>query len=202
MKIKTLIAKFKNLITGKPQFLIEPIAPIKEAFISGGITYYQFEDIFSLPCQRAFEAKTFYEELNSGISAEYLKQHIEAMDVLLNDNNGINITKIITLIARLKERQEFVIDADIVFKLASVVYFDKNESPYQYDMKYNHTKIKNWKENNEDIADFFLSTPIRNLIPFTNTSANDLRDYLKTVELLKKRQKNEVLSILSKKAVS
>lgn len=197
-----LYHKIKNWITGKPQFLIEPIAPIKEAFISGGITYYQFEDIFSLPCQRAFEARTFYEEMNSGISAEYLKQHIEAMDVILNDAGGINITKIVMLLARLKERQEFVIDADIVFKLASVVFFDKNESPYQYDMKYNHTKIKSWKENNSDIASFFLSTPINNLIPFTNTSEKDLNDYLKMVEMIKKRQKNEVLSILSKKTAS
>lgn len=201
MNFKTLIAKATNYITRKPQFLIEPQAPIKEAFVSGGVTYYMFEDIFSLPCQRAFEATTYYEELKSGISSEYLKLHIQAMDVLVNNSKEINLSQIILLQARLKERSDFVIDADIVFKLASVLYFDKSENPYAYDMKYNHRKIVSWKKDN-DVADFFLSTPIRTLLPFTDMLEHDLNSYLKVAKKMKKKQQNEVLSIISKKAVS
>lgn len=197
MKFKNLIARFKNLITGRPQFLIEPLSPIKEAFISNGVVYYQFEDIFSMPCQRAFEAKTFYEEMNSGISAEYLDLYIKSMESIINDKNGINLTQIITLLTRLKERKEWVIDADIVYKLASVMYFDKNENPYTYDMKYNHGKIKRWKES-QSVESFFLSTPIKNFLPFTDILEKDLKDYLQMVEMMKKSQKNEALKILSK----
>jgi len=197
MKIKNVIAIIKSKITGTPSFLVNPEAPITEAFVSDGVIYYQFEDIFSMPCQRALEATTFYEEMKSKISKEYLMEFIEAMSETLSNPKGINVTNIVLLVNTLKERSEFIIDSDIVFKLASVMYFDKNENPYKYDMKYNHSKIKGWKENN-DVADFFLSVPIRNLLPFTDISEDALRNYLKIQKEMKKMHSKLTSELTSK----
>ena len=185
--MRNFFEKLKNKFRGRPTFLVNPQAPIKEAFVDNGITYYMFEDIFSMPCQRALEATTFYEEMQSRISKEYLTEYIDAMTNVLSNSKSIDVTKIVMLVNTLKERSEFIIDSDIVFKLAAVMYFDKNESPYKFDMKYNLGKIKSWKENNE-VADFFLSTPIKNFLPFTDISKKDLTTYLKIQEELKRKQ--------------
>lgn len=182
--MRKLLRKLKNWYYGKPEFLVNPQAPIVEAFTSGGTMYYMFEDIFSMPCQRALEANTFYEEMKSRLSKEYLTDYLEAMTAVLSDPKGINVSKIVLLTNTLKERTEFIIDSDIVFKLASVMYFDKNENPYQYDMKYNHKKMLDWKQN-EDVADFFLRTPIKDFLPFTDISKEDLDNYLKIAEKVK-----------------
>jgi len=195
--MKKLLKKIRLVFSSKPTFLINPKAPIKEAFVSDGVTYYMFEDIFAMPCQRALEATTFYEEMKSKITKEYLTEFIGAMSDVLSDPKGINVTTIVLLMNTLKERSEFIIDSDIVFKLASVLYFDGNENPYQYDMKYNFAKIKNWKANN-DVADFFLSTPIKNLLPFTDISENDLRNYLKIQTKMKEMQNKLISEATSK----
>lgn len=183
MSFKNIIERAKTWLSGKPIFLVNPQAPIKVAFVSNGTTYYMFEDIFSMPCQRALEATTFYEEMKSRISSEYLGEYIDAMTNALSIPE-INLNRIVLLVNTLKERNDLIVDSDIVFKLASVMYFDKNESPYKFDMKYNHLKIKRWKANN-DVAAFFLSTPIKSFLPFTNILEKDLRTYLKTAEAIK-----------------
>jgi hypothetical protein len=197
MKFKNMYAVVKSKLTGTPTFLVNPQAPIKEAFISNGVIYYQFEDIFSMPCHRALEATTFYEEMKSKISKEYLDEYIEGMSNILSNPSGINVTNIVLLTNTLKERSEFIIDSDIVFKLASVMYFDKHENPYKYDMLYNRKKIRDWKDNN-DTADFFLSTPIKSLLPFTDISEDALRSYLKIQEEVKNHQKKTISELIYK----
>ena len=184
MTFKNTIAKIKSKFGGRPTFLVDPISPIKEAFISGGTTYYMFEDIFAMPSQRALEATTYYEEMKSKISKEYLTEYLEAMTETLSNPKGINLSTIVLLNNTLKERNELIMDSDIIFKLASVLYFDKNENPYRYDMKYNHNKIKNWKAN-EDVASFFFRTPIKSFLGYMNMSEKDLSSYLQIAEKVK-----------------
>ena len=200
MSIKNTIAKFKSRF-GRPTFLVNPTSPISEAFVSGGVMYYQFEDIFTMPCQRSFEATTYYEEMKSRISKEYLTEYLEAMTKVLSDPKGINVSKVAILTNHLKERSELIVDSDIVYKLASVMYFDKNENPYAYDMKYNHIKIKKWKEE-QDVESFFLQTPIRNFLPFTDILESDLSNYLKVASQVSQEHWSYLSSILSEKIKS
>jgi cell shape-determining protein MreC len=55
---------------------------------------------------------------------------------------------------QLSERLEFIYDTDLVYKLASVVYFDEKENPEDYDWTYNQKKIDKWKKD-KSINDFF-----------------------------------------------
>jgi hypothetical protein len=108
----------------------------------------------------------------------------------------INIFKIRELNQFLKERIDFVYDSDLVYKLASVIYFDKSENPYKYDMKYGQEKIRKWKESGESLA-FFLETPIKKLLPFQDMSEEDLVNFENTMEKVKKHQFSKVSSSLS-----
>ena len=144
---------------------------IKEAFVLNNIQYYQFDDIFNLPYQRGMTALAFYEECRMGVDRAYLEQHTKAVDELLGAYK-INIYKINALNQQLKERTEFFTDSDLLYKLASVVFFDSKENPKKYEQDYNERKIKAWKESNT--ADFFLQKPLQDLIPFLRHSRADL----------------------------
>jgi hypothetical protein len=63
-----------------------------------------------------------------------------------------------------------------MYKLASVAYFDKNENPEDYDSKYNEKKIIEWKKN-ASVEAFFLSQPLKELIPYLNNASENLNAF-------------------------
>ncbi len=65
--------------------------------------------------------------------------------------------------------------------MASVAYFDKNESPYSYDPEYNAEKIKKWKEA-ADITDFFIVQQLSDILPFPRLSEEDFNLCSKVME--------------------
>ena len=121
---------------------------------------------------------------------EMLKLHTEAVKALLNSEK-INIFEINKLNEALKERLEFVISGDTIWKLAAVVYFDETENPYDYDYKYGIEKIKKWKAE-QDVAAFFFNSPIQTLIPSLTLSEDDLRTYTKVGEAITKEQLQQI----------
>lgn len=195
--MKNLIRKIRSRLTGKPFFNIDIEHPIKEAFISGGIQYYMFEDIFNAPFNRAFEAQTFYNELQMRVDKEYLQDHVMGMKEILGNKNGINVGNIAILTQQLAERMDFIVDADLLYKLASVMYFDDNESPFKYDFGYGVKKMARWKKD-RDIEDFFLNTPIKDFIPFSDILEKDLSAYLRVTEAIKTQHEKNLSSMLSK----
>ena len=203
MKVQNWIVGFlrrtRAFITGKPFFNVDIEHPIIEAFVSGGVQYYRFEDIFSAPFNRSFEAQTFYTELQMRVDKEYLQSYVATMQsILSNDNNqGINISDVAIITNQLAERMNFIVDSDLLLKLASVMYFDASENPYRYDFAYGSKKMAKWKAN-EDIADFFLRTPIKDFLPFIESLENDLSSYLRVTEAIKSEHKKTISKISSK----
>jgi len=201
---KGLIRLFRRLrskITGKPFFNVEIEHPIKEAFISAGVQYYMFEDIFNAPFNRAYECQTFYNELQMKVDKNYLDSYIKVMGEILSDPKGINISDIAIMTNQLAERSQFITDKDLLYKLASVMYFDESESPYKYDFTYGLKKVAKWKAN-DDVAAFFLNTPIKDFLPFTDLLERDLEGYLRTTELIKEQHQKTLLGQLSKRDAS
>lgn len=154
---------------------------IIEAFTCGGITYYQFDDAFNMPNERALTALTYYEELRMRCTREFLVAHCDAINEILSDTKKINLPRLAILNQQLKERLDWIFEPDIAYKLASVVYFDKNENPYRYDMKYAQDKIKHWKKH-RGINDFFLQKPLLDLIPFLKGSEVNLETYSEVIQ--------------------
>jgi hypothetical protein len=193
-----------------PQFAtpMQPEHRVVYAFTSAGKDFYKFDDSMNIPCGRSFKALSYYEELNMRCTREYLQGVMTASNNIYKEieqilqSREVNIITIFNKIQELKnftkhtlERLDYITDYEALLKLASVVYFDSSENPYDYDFKYGNEKIRLWKT--EKPADFFLSQPIRSLMPQINLSAEDLDTYLKTLETTTRSQIQEILSHLS-----
>lgn len=172
------------------------IHPIVFAFNSGGKDYFQFQDIMNLCHARAFRAMEVYEEVQMRCTREMLKLHTEAVNEILTSEK-IDIFKIKELNERLKERLDFVISGDTIWKLAAVVYFDETENPYDYDYKYGIKKIQEWKKE-QDVSAFFFNSPIQTLIPSLTLSESDLRTYIQVGEKVTQEQLNQIYQFTSK----
>jgi hypothetical protein len=165
---------------------------IEPAFISGGVQYYRLKDYFNTFSLRGLMALQVYEEWNMRMTREQLTEFINKFDKIMSNPKAINIGEMARLVGGLKERVEFVMPTtEIVYKFASVAFFDRNESPYSYDPEYCKAKIKRWKEAG-DISDFFIVTRLRDMIPLPELSEEDLRVCLTVVD--------QVAGLQSKKA--
>lgn len=173
---------------------------IKEAFTCGGITYYAYDDIFNVPYERALVALNFYEEVRMRTNKEFLLLHVKAVEDILNDPKKIKMGEIALLNRQLKERLEWIIEADLVYKLASVIFFDKNESSTTYDYKYCNEKIKHWKKHSEMNA-FFLQMPVQKLIPFLQDCDIDFQRYSQVVAKMSSAHLENITTNLSEETM-
>lgn len=140
---------------------------IKEAFTFDGVKYYMFDDAHNIPCERALKQSTFYMEMSSRVDKEYLTLHIQEMEKEFskaNEGKKPDLYRMKMMNDFLKARME-IIDTDLMYKLASIVYFDESEDPGTYDTKYNMEKIEKWKASS-NLHDFFSSAPLYRLMPF------------------------------------
>ncbi|MDR2003931.1 MAG: hypothetical protein LBQ74_12940 [Prevotella sp.] len=169
---------------------------IKHAFTVAGVDYYQFDDIYNLPYERGLMALAVYEETRMNCSKEYLEKHVEVMRDLLHSKN-IDIYKINQLNEQIAERLKISFDTPLLYKLASIVFFDKNENPALYEYDYCNRKIAFWKEH-KGVADFFLQKPLQELIPFLNTLDFDFQKYSEVIEELDKVHSARLQALESK----
>lgn len=193
-KIKRLFKrkiKFKALATGEVAI---------EAFRHDGIVYYHFEDSSKIPAGRALCALAIYEELRMRCTADYLAKHIRATEILLNpQDRQIKLNELAIINNNLKERLNLAPFPDHIYKLASVTFFDETENPFAYDFIYNQKKIERWKKD-PDILYFFLSTQLKDLMPFGATSKEHVQNYLTISEQIDKIHQSKLRDILSRKS--
>lgn len=155
-------------------------------FECGGIAYYKFVNDFNIPIERAFAAMDIYAEYDERCERVY---HESAYKAIIECIKKVEVGKIFVICENALERMQHITNIDLVYKLASVLYFDKFENPYQYDVAYNQKKIAAWKAE-KDIDSFFFGLPIRELIPSFTGLEIDISTYtnLQRKEVLKKLQ--------------
>ena len=191
---KAIKNKIKSLFTRFPK---DVKYPIKEAFTIEGRTFYQFEDTFNIPYQRGLKTVTFYEEARMKITYEYLEQHTKAIDKILGSQK-IDVFKIKALHDILKERMKWYCDTDIMYRCASVVFFEKGDNPTTYDFKKGAENIEFWKQH-KSVSDFFYQVPLLQLFPFLTELEVNLENYSEITKALTKQHSDLVTSILSEK---
>ena len=167
---------------------------INYAFTLDGVDYFEFNNFDDCPCERGFKALSYFNEMSMRCSREYLQAHCLAMDNLFSNVKSINLLNVATLHTQMKERLDWIVEPDILLKLASVVFFDSNENPYRYDFKYGNDKVEKFRNMKDS---FFLSTPIRKLIPYTWESDYDMLTYLKTLTLINQQMIQNISTMLS-----
>ena len=174
---------------------------IKHAFDVGGVPYFEFDTLANLPWRRGIKFLSIYEELNSKCDKFYLQKHTEAVDAILSKKR-ITLQEMAQLSAlneQMKERLNWIYHEDLIYKIASVVFFDANENPDDYEWGYAAKKIEYWKKT-EGVQDFFLHEPIVRLIPFLGDSAVNLPLYSEAQKKLDIAQLENIYTNLSGKA--
>lgn len=155
---------------------------IEYAFSCGGTKYYCYEDINNIPFERGLAALTIFNEVEMRCSRSFLLKYTNAVRELLREKT-IDIYKLNALNEVLEQRLNLTCDVELLYKLASVVFFDKQENPHVYEQTYAEKKIAKWKKDS-NVTDFFLQKPIRDLMPFLKNVNTDLEVYSKLNEEL------------------
>lgn len=194
-----LIKWFKKKLNRKPKtILLDNEFRIMPAFIWRGTTYYMHEDALNTATGRGLTAMVYMEELLMRCSSNYLANHIAAVEKILSDPKKINIGNLARLNQNLKERLNFLMAVpDHVYKLASIVFFTKDESPFRYEEAYNKKKIAAWQEDRK-MYDFFLQqTRLKDLLPLLNLPQESSQTYLSVQQKINTMHLKELASILS-----
>jgi hypothetical protein len=157
--------------------------PLLYAFSVGDRDYYRFENVEQMPAARTLGALKYYTMLRAACDTDYLSAHVAKVREIYQDPKKIRLDEIIRLNEQMAERLEMLSrfpPQDMVYRYASVIYFDDKESPYHYDEGYQDKKIESWKKN-LDTAAFFLQKSIVELVP----SFGSVSDYSQMSSLLR-----------------
>lgn len=194
--------KIKSLFQSKPIWQLKEGHVITPAFVLDGVQYYALEDSYRTFTERGWAALSVYEEWQNRMTNDNLIQFFKAMQTELSGTNGqINLSKVSDLVNKGLERIEWVVPTtEIMWKMAGVAFFDKNESPYVYDQIYCAKKIERWKKAVKDQNVFFCDVPLplRSMFPLPNLSADDLKICEEIQGLSEEMLQRIITGILSK----
>lgn len=196
--MQNLNIKFWKQKPLKP-WLLENKYRIVPAFSLNGVHYYQFDSAFDVPAGRAMNTLTIFEEFNMRCNADYLDKHTRATEHILSGTSGkvdLNLLRLIN--SNLKERLTMVQMPNHIYRMASVLYFDKTESPYLYDFAYNEKKIAAWKAA-PDTLDFFLKGPFKELMPSLKLPKESVKMFFKVTEEADKLHQKNLQEVLFSK---
>lgn len=199
LKVTRILKALKSIFK-KPfrPYLLDDKYRIIPAFECGGKQYYMFDQTQAMPTGRTLGALAIYAEMDMRVTREYLELHTKAMEKILSDPKKLDLTSIAVLNKNLKERLELMVLPEFIYKAASVIYFDDQESPYRYDFQYAEKKIQAWKEDGATL-DFFLKTPLVDLIPYLKAHVNASPISLNVAEMVAKIHRDTLTGILSEK---
>ena len=176
--------RFRGLFRVKLKpYLVDAKYRVIPAFSLGGTDYWMYDSALEVPTGRFFAAMGIYTEMEMNCSKDYLISHCKAMEKLLSDPKKIQLTYIMQLNVNLKERVELMPMPEYIYKLASVIFFDKSESLYSYDYDYNKLKIEKWKAAGGTL-DFFSKTPLKELVPALTMPERDTQTYLTVTKMV------------------
>ena len=166
---------------------------IEYAFSIGKKHFFKFADHLNIPYERGLSCLVYYRELDMNWDRDELKAHGEAVKKILR-SNPIDVYKIDQLNSILLQVMDLPKDPELLYKLASVVYFDQEESPEVYEFEYGKKKIEFWKEN-ASLRDFFLSKPLRELIPYIDYAGENIDTFSRMVQDAKHQHSTKLSAV-------
>ncbi len=174
-----MVLEIKKNISPKKYF---PAARhiINYAFSVGTRHYFRFDDHLNVPYERALSCLVYYREIEMNCDHSFLKAHTEAINKILL-SNPINVFKIKEINDQLAQRLKLPKDPELMYKLASVVFFDQDENPEVYEWEYCRKKIEFWKKSTS-LTDFFLQKPLVELIPYLQHAGENLQAFSQLIE--------------------
>jgi hypothetical protein len=158
---------------------------IEFAFTSGGVNYFKFVSEVNVPFQRAVAARDIFTEELWQINPDFLRGWNNGLINLLMDKKKKDDKKLYeigVMASRLKEQMEMSVSLLRQLKLATVLYFDEQENPLDYQYPYNKTKLEHWMKHN-DVEGFFLTLPEYAYLPSLTEFSTNFPTYLQAETL-------------------
>lgn len=185
-------AEKKAIELQKGNFRVQQNHETEFCFEAGGKKYFKFVNEMNIPAMRAMAALDIYTEVEQKTEKSY---HLIAYNAILEAAKKGDLVAVGSMANFALQRLAHITNIDILYKLASVLYFDELENPYEYDPEYAEKKINIWKK--ESVEGFFLSTPLKDYIPSFGSSNMNLATYtvLQRKELISQLKTH--LSVLS-----
>ncbi len=168
---------FKNLFKRNTRPKVD--YPITLAFTAeDGTEYWEFSDPLNIPADRGNNVLTYFKELELGVTRADLKVYLEAIRKVLTPmpGKGINLGTISILTQQLEQKCDMQVEVDVLWKIASVVYFDASENPGGYDYDYAKKKIEKWK-NDFTIDVFFSISRMFKYMPHSKLSEENIKTF-------------------------
>jgi len=172
------------------------------SFSIGDRHYFRFDDPLNTPYDRALKCLVFWKELDMNCDRQILLAHTQAFDNVFGKNlqtQALSLTNLVELKKlndQLKQRLELPKETELMYKMASVVFFDQQENPLTYEFKYGANKIKFWKKNCS-LTDFFLQMPLQELIPYLKFAGENLEQFSQMTERFTTQHLDNLLPLLS-----
>lgn len=149
----------------KTQWVTQPGHETEYAFESGGVSYYCFSDNFNAYYERYMAAMDAINSLEQRVTREYLERHTTLVDEYVNAGK---LSLIAVCNHNLRERMQHICNVDLLYQLASVWYFSKEENCYTWNPEIAERKIAQWKKDKE-VLSFFLQSPLKLYMPLPNS---------------------------------
>jgi len=163
----------------QPDWLVNPDVQTRYVFTSNGIDYYELTSGYNAYYERYMAAQDRLNEIEQRCDGKYLDLFQDLIDEYTRKGDLVNIA---IINKNLRDLRSYVFNVNLLYNLAAVWYFDKNENPFTYDHEYCDKKISDWKKDKEALS-FFLQAPIREYLPQLNISKEDLRAYIMGLSL-------------------
>lgn len=159
---------------------------IKYGFTVGGVHYYRFYKDYDIFENRFRYLKTFWQEVENKLTQNDIKEFCDAAIKYINDGKYIQAGQ---LLDEMKYRTEWLFEPTSLYKFASVIYFPLDEDVTDYNVEFNHDKIKLWSKKKE-LLRLFLRELMENAGDLLALSSEDFTTYLSQLQdRLEKQQK-------------
>ena len=154
----------------RTQWVTQPGHETEFAFESGGVEYFCFSDNFNAYYERYMAAMDAINALEQRVTREYLERHTALVDEYVNAGK---LSLIAVVNHNLKERMSHISNVELLYQLASVWYFSKEENCYTWNPEIAERKIAQWKKDKE-VLSFFLKSPLKRYMPLPDSFSETL----------------------------
>lgn len=164
--------------------------PLEFLFECGGKKYFTCE-AGRLPAGRWFHSQVILDEIGMGLNGDMIDAFTGAMTEALNKGD---MKRVGVLINEVETRRKLLADVDAITRFAAVKIFEEGENLAEFDLDYQKRKIAHWREHMGD--SFFLSKPIKMLLPFSDMSQDE---WVQRLAMVKKLDEEGLLSRFARK---
>lgn len=158
-------------------------------FSVGSKHFYRFKNDYDIFENRFRYLKTFYQEVENKLTSQDINQFCDAAIKYINDGKAVQAGQ---LLDEMKYRSEWLFEPTSLYKYASVIYFDLQEDLLDYDIDYNHDKIRYWSKK-KTLLRLLLKELMTGVDGLLSLSNENFQTYLSELQAKKDKQQNLVL---------